>query len=222
MTDIANVKIPEGMKVDDVIFKESHTQARDEFGNGYIELDVEGKIKLAEYSPTSYGFPPRDIAGYNESIKNFTGILDMTDFAIVAVRGQLVFGFGCAVPEALAMFTSFYSWGREWKKADAHFASLKEEGVEAFESALNHFIKGLSKPLDEEIVFEDFIDQANPFFSHYTGYMSAANWMNHIHNVRELYQCGYVTDENSYLEQRWEASFAKERKLPEIQGKEND
>lgn len=222
MTDIAGIKIPEGMKIDEVVFKESYIQARDEFGNGYIELDVNGKIKTAEYSPTSYGPPPIDIEGYNESIRNFTGILDVTDFAIVAIRGRLVFGLGCAVPETLAMFTSFYSWEREWKKMDAHFGSLKEEGIDAFESALTLFIKGLSKPLDEEVVFEDFIDQSNPFFEHYTGWMSRDHWMKHIRNVRVLYQTGQVTDPNSYLGTRYEQSFIKERKLPVIQGKQND
>ncbi|QZA70744.1 hypothetical protein AH04_271 [Erwinia phage AH04] len=222
MTDIAGVQIPEGMKVDNVTFKESYTQARDEFGNGYIEFDIDGKIKTAEYTNTSYGSPPKDVKGYNKSIKNFTGILDLIDFTIIAVRGQLVFGFGCAVPEAMAMFTSFYSWGRIWEEMRGHFGSLKEEDIEAFESALNHFIKGLSKPLDEEIVSEDFIDQTNPFFSHYSGHMSSAAWMSHIHSVRELYQRGYVTDKDSYLEERWEGSFAKERTLPVIQGNKND
>lgn len=216
MTDIAGVKIPEGMNVSGVIFQESYTQARDEFGNGYIEFDTDGKIKVAEYSDSSYGEPPKDVKAYNESIKNFTGILDMIEFAIIAIRGQLVFGFGCATPDAVAMFSTFYKWERTRENIHGHFDSLEEEAVGEFERTLNHFIRGLSKPLNEAIVFEDFIDQSSPYFRQYTGHMSKDDWMEHIQTVREMYQTGTMNNADSYLAQRWAASFARERTLPLI------
>lgn len=162
MTDVANVQWPDDMVVDNVTFKEGWTQARDEFGMGFIKFDKAGKITVAEYLKSCYGGHPANETAYNENIKSFTGILNMIDFAIVAIKGQLVFGFGVAFPAAVSLLTMNYKTVEYWEDAGNHFASLKENDIEHFEKAINHYVNGLNKPLTEKLKIEDLIDDSNP------------------------------------------------------------
>ena len=162
MTDVANVEWPDDMVVEEVTFKKGWTQARDEFGMGFIQFDKTGKIITAEYSDSCYYNKPSNIAEYNTNIKSFTGILNMVDFAIVAIRGQLIFGLGVAFPSAVDILTMNYKTSEVWEGASDHFASLKESDVEHFEAAVKHYVKALNKPLTEKLTFADLVDDSNP------------------------------------------------------------
>lgn len=61
---------------------------------GFIQFDKVGKIITAEYSDSCYYNKPSNPQTYNENIKSFTGVLNMIDFAIVAIKGQLILDLG--------------------------------------------------------------------------------------------------------------------------------
>lgn len=213
MTDVANVQWPEDMVVEDVTFREGWTQARDEFGMGFIQFDKTGKIITVEYSDSCYGNVPSDDKVYSANIKNFTGILDMVDFAIVAIQGQLVFGFGVAFPTALNILTKHYHVSRNWEDMPEHFASLKEDEVEHFKAALDHYIKGLSKPLTEKLTFEDLIDINNPLLVTLQE-EDRAYWIDLSEEVRSYYQTGNSDKDEFALHTYYDNAPIKHRNLP--------
>lgn len=220
MTDVANVEWPEDMVVDDVTFKKGWTQARDEFGMGFIQFDKTGKIITAEYSDSCYYNKPTDPVAYNENIKSFTGILNMIDFAIVAIKGQLIFGFGIAFPSAVNLLTMNYKTSEIWEKAADHFASLKESDVEHFEAAVKHYLKGLNKPLTEKLTFDDLVDDSNPLR---TGGLSKPfdtekemkdYWVALSEEIRLYYQTGESEKDEYGLWKDYETAPIKHRQLP--------
>lgn len=219
MTDVANVEWPEDMVVDEVTFKKGWTQARDEFGMGFIKFDNTGKIVIAEYSDSCYNNKPTDPHKYNNNIKSFTGILNMVDFAIVAIRGQLVFGFGVAMPTATNLLASNYNFHRCWDSMFDHFASLKEDEIEYFKSAVDHYVKGLNKPLTEKLTFDDLVDVNNPLYvedvgkGFYEGKDMKAYWVGLSEEIRLFYQTGESKEDHYALESYYNDSFIKERKL---------
>lgn len=213
MTDVANVVWPDNMVVDEVTFKEGWTQIRDEFGMGFIKFDETGKIVIAEYADSCYVNAPSDDKVYNANIKNFTGIINMIDFGIVAIRGQLVFGFGVAFPTALNILTSHYHVSRNWEDMSDHFASLKEDEVDHFKAALDHYIKALSKPLNEPLTFEDLIDLDNPLLITLNE-EDKEYWINLSEGVREYYHLGDSKLDSFALDHYYVSAPIKHRNLP--------
>lgn len=218
MTDVANVYCPEGMKVDNVTFNEVNEQIRDEFGMGYIGFDLTGEIKAAEYYDSCYGNPIKDVKGYEANIKEFTGIFDLGYFAIIALRGQLVFGLGCALPTAIGMFISYYRHSNNWEGKNNHTASLAGEDIDSFEEALTKYTKALLIPIDVELKFEDIIDDKNLLFKERNGHLGRDEWVKRFHDVREFYQLGVVSNPDSSLEDHWDSSYfhGNSRELPTI------
>ena len=215
MTDIANVQWPE-MTIDNVTIKEGYTQARDEFGMGFIAFDEQGKIKTAEYSTSCYNNRPSNERAYNKNIQDFTGILDMVDFAIVAIRGQLTFGFGCVFTTATNILKTHYKHSHKYEGHGDHFASLKEDEVDHFKNALDHYIKALNKPLDEAIRFDDLVDVNNPLYdkSYDT---DRFYWMELSEEVRKFYQLGKSDTDDFALEHYYDNSFIKHHDIKEFE-----
>jgi len=227
MTDVANVEWPEDMVVEDVTFKKGWTQARDEFGMGFIQFDKTGKIATVEYSKSCYGNIPTDPDAYNENIKSFTGILNMVDFAIVAIKGQLVFGLGVALPSAVDLLTVNYKTSETWERMPDHFASLKESDVGHFEAALKHYVKALNKPLTEKLIFADIVDESNPLRTKAVIDSSASrfksekemedHWVELTEEIRLFYQTGYSEVDAYCLSDVYENAPIKHRQLPVCQ-----
>lgn len=220
MTDVANVEWPDDMVVEDVTFKKGWTQARDEFGMGFIQFDKAGKITTAEYSDSCYHNKPTNPQTYNKNIKSFTGILNMIDFAIVAIKGQLIFGFGVAFPSAVNLLTMNYKTSEIWENTPDHFASLKEDDVVHFEAAVKHYLKGLSKPLTEKLTFADLVDDSNPLRT--SGLSKAFEteeemkdyWVELSEEIRLYYQTGESEKDEYGLWKDYETAPIKHRQYP--------
>lgn len=204
MTDIADVYWPKDMRVDRAVFREGSEQLRDDLGMGHVCFDETGKIIAADGSTSCYTNGPRPASEYNARLKKFTGYLNAYGFGIVAVRGQLIFGFGCMFTEAMATVMMHYRTDSGTKlESWTHVESLPDSDADEFERVVRYYEAALRKDRTVPLTFDDLVDKTSPLYGEWPNAQEPDYYVDLSENLRELYQTGTVADPDDYGMCNW-------------------